>query len=119
MYITKTIFEFSRFFPIISEVMLFVNKRKKAVESREKGPKTGFCRVRNPAEKDAVTSFGRTYSRCTDPPWGRPRGCPPEFCPESSSSRSGSGVRSPGRYIRYTCWRGRSFENPPFYLVRL
>ena len=29
MYITKTIFEFSRFFPIISEVMPFVNKRKK------------------------------------------------------------------------------------------
>ena len=29
MYITKTIFEFSRFFPIISEVMPFVKKRKK------------------------------------------------------------------------------------------
>ena len=46
MYIKKTIFEFSRFFPIISEVMPFVKKRKKkAVESREKAPKTGFCRV--------------------------------------------------------------------------
>ena len=29
MYIKKTIFEFSRFFPIISEVMPFVKKRKK------------------------------------------------------------------------------------------
>ena len=37
MYITKTIFEFSRFFPIISEVMPFVKKRKKkAVQARKK-----------------------------------------------------------------------------------
>ena len=46
MYITKTIFEFSRFFPIISEVTPPVKKRKeKAVESGEKLPQIGFCRV--------------------------------------------------------------------------
>ena len=91
---------FLSFFPIILVFCLAVKQKKCG----------GSCR------RECVISCGRTCSRCTDPSQDLPRGCPPEYGPESSSSRYRSGKRRTERCIRCTCWHWCSWSRPPLKL---
>ena len=113
IYKTKTenFFSVSRFFFHIIQFISMVVKRK----GRKDPGKAAVGRL----SPKKVISCGRTCSRCTDPRWGWPRGCPPGSSPESSSWHRHSGKRTAWRCTRCTCWHCSSWHRPPFLNIAL